>query len=106
MFYLQQGCESSQGEEMKCRIIVEVDRTNTSWKDVNHTDSHNLAIDEVLLVEWAKTLCGHQRAFAKEPFELAGIALVNWVAMNNLRMKFGFDYRIAVDQPADSSGRV
>lgn len=71
---------------MKCRIIVEVDGADASWKDVDHTDGHNLAIDEVLLVEGAKTLCGNQRAFAQEPFELARIALVQWIAMNHLNI--------------------
>ena len=89
VFYLQQGREGSQGEKVKCRIIVKVDGADASWKDVNHTDGNNLAVDEVLLVERAKTLCGNQRTFAKEPLELAGIALVQWVAMNNLRMKYG-----------------
>ena len=61
---------------MKCWVIVEVDRADTSRKDVDHTHSNNLAIDEVLLVERTKTLGCDQWAFAKEPFELAGVALV------------------------------
>ena len=39
-------------------------------------------------MEGAKTLCGDQRAFAQEPFELAGVALVQWVAVDNLGMQF------------------
>ena len=69
---------------MKSWIIVEVDGADASRQDIDHTNSHNLAVDEVLLVERAEALGGDQRAFAKKSFELAGVALVQWVAVDHL----------------------
>ena len=90
---------------MKRRIIVEVHRADASWQDINHTHGHNLAVDEVLLVERAKTLGGDQWAFAEEPFELAGVALVQWVTVDHLRMRVNITINTIFHQPVDSSGR-
>ena len=89
---------------MKSWIIVEVDGADASRQNIDHTNSDNLAVDEVLLVERAEALSGDQRAFAKKPFELAGVALVEWIAMDHLQVRFVSDV-IIVDQPVDNSGR-
>ena len=43
---------------MKCWVVIEVDRTNTTRKDIDHPHSHHLAVDEVLLVEGTEALIG------------------------------------------------
>ena len=43
---------------MKCWVVIEVDRTNTSRKNIDNPHSHHLAVDEVLLVEGTEALIG------------------------------------------------
>ena len=49
---------------MKRRIIVEVDGADTPRENVHHTNSDDLAVDEVLLVERSKALGGNKWTFA------------------------------------------
>ena len=69
---------------MKRRIIVEVDGADTPREYVHHTNGDDLAVNEVLLVERPKALGGNKWTFTKEPLELAGITLVQRVAMYHL----------------------